>query len=98
MEEVYTSLTEFKSQDPLLIKCELEVIGLFGDRPDMKSPQRVAILKNLLSDHDAIIQNDLVQNVIATMIQLGFEGLNELIDIAERDVNGLQHDIVKILI
>ena len=40
----------------------------------------------------------MVPNVLAAMIQVGFEGLRELIDIAERDVNGLQGTIVKILI
>ena len=40
----------------------------------------------------------MVPNVLAAMVQVGFEGLRELIDIAERDVNGLQGTIVKILI
>lgn len=30
IEEVFASLTEFKNHDSLLIRCELEVIGLFG--------------------------------------------------------------------
>ena len=55
LEEVFSSLTEFKNQDPLLIKCELEVIGLFGENKDIRSPQRLAVLKNLLSDQEAII-------------------------------------------
>ena len=50
IEEVFASLTEFKNQDPLLIKCELEVIALLGSRQDLKSPQRLGILKNLLTD------------------------------------------------
>ena len=37
IEEVFASLTEFKNQDPLLILCELEVIGLWGPREDMKT-------------------------------------------------------------
>ena len=64
----------------------------------MKANQRLNILKNLLTDQEAIVQNDMVPNVLAAMIQVGFEGLRELIDIAERDVNGLQATIVKILI
>lgn len=91
-------MTEFKNQDPLLILCELEVIGLWGSREDMKTNHRLSILKNLLTDQEAIVQNDMVPNVLAAMIQVGFEGLRELIDIAERDVNGLQGTIVKILI
>lgn len=98
IEEVFSSLTEFKNQDPLLILCELEVIGLWGSREDMKTNQRLSILKNLLTDQEAIVQNDMVPNVLAAMVQVGFEGLRELIDIAERDVNGLQGTIVKILI
>lgn len=35
---------------------------------------------------------------MATMIQIGYEGLRELLDIAERDVNGLQDQIVSLLI
>ena len=31
----------------------------------------------------------MVPNVLAAMIQIGFDGLREIIDIAERDVNGL---------
>lgn len=89
MEEIFSSLTEFKLQDPLLILCELEVIGEFGSQEDLSSPARLGILRNLLSDHDAVVQNDMIPNVIATMIQVGFEGLRELIDIAERDLNGL---------
>lgn len=50
IEEVFASLTEFKNQDPLLIKCELEVIALLGSRQDLKSPPRLGILKNLLTD------------------------------------------------
>lgn len=60
IEEVFSSLTEFKNQDPLLIECELEVIGLFGSSDDLRSPQRLNILKNLLSDQDAIVRNDMV--------------------------------------
>jgi hypothetical protein len=50
IEEVFNSLTEFKNQDPLLIRCELEVIGLFGSRDDIRSVHRIGILKNLLTD------------------------------------------------
>ena len=64
----------------------------------MKTNHRLSILKNLLTDQEAIVQNDMVPNVLAAMIQVGFEGLRELIDIAERDVNALQGTIVKILI
>ena len=32
------------------------------------------------------------------MIQIGYEGLRELLDIAERDINGLQDQIVSLLI
>lgn len=35
---------------------------------------------------------------MAAMIQIGYEGLRELLDIAERDVNGLQDQIVSLLI
>ena len=35
---------------------------------------------------------------MAAMIQVGFDGLRELIDVAERDVNGLQDQIVSVLI
>lgn len=55
----------------------------------MKLMSRLSILKNLLSDQEAIVQNDMVPNVLAAMIQIGFDGLREIIDIAERDVNGL---------
>ncbi len=81
-----------------MIKCELEVIGLFGDREEIKLMNRLSILKNLLSDHEAIIQNDMVPNVLAAMLQIGFDGLREIIDIAERDVNSLQSQIVSVLI
>lgn len=32
------------------------------------------------------------------MIQIGFDGLRELLDIAERDINGLQDQVVEMLI
>ena len=47
---MFASLTEFKNQDPLLIRCELEVIGLFGFKQDLKKSGRLQILRNLLSD------------------------------------------------
>jgi len=68
IEEVFNSLTEFKNQDPLLIKCELEVIGLLGSRQDLKSAQRLSILKNLLTDQQAVFQQEMVLNVLVTMI------------------------------
>lgn len=98
IEEVFASLTEFKNQDPLLIKCELEVIGLFGVHQDLRQSGRLQVLKNLLTDPNAITKHKLVPNIIATMIQIGFEGLRELLDIAERDINGLQDQIVSVLI
>lgn len=98
IEEVFSSLTEFKNQDPLLIKCELEVIGLFGIHQDLLHSGRLQILKNLLQDQNAIIKQNLIPNVLATMVQIGFEGLRELLDIAERDINGLQDQIVSLLI
>lgn len=98
IEEVFASLTEFKNQDPLLIKCELEVIGLFGIHQDLRQSGRLQILKNLLQDQNAIIKHNLIPNVLATMVQIGFEGLRELLDIAERDINGLQDQIVSLLI
>lgn len=90
IEEVFSSLTEFKNQDPLLIQCELEVIGLFGAEDDINTPQRLNVLKNLLQDQEAIVRNDMIPNVLAAMIRLGFEGLRALISIAENDLNGLQ--------
>ena len=65
------------------------MIGIFGDREEMRLNSRLSILKNLLSDQEAIVQNDMVPNVLAAMVQIGFDGLREIIDIAERDVNGL---------
>lgn len=64
----------------------------------MRTSGRLQILKNLLSDHQAIIKNNLVSNVLSTMIQIGFDGLRELLDIAERDINGLQDQVVEMLI
>jgi hypothetical protein len=66
------------------------VIGLFGAEDDINTPQRLNVLKNLLQDQEAIVRNDMIPNVLAAMIRLGFEGLRALISIAENDLNGLQ--------
>lgn len=66
------------------------MIGLFGAEDDINTPQRLNVLKNLLQDQEAIVRNDMIPNVLAAMIRLGFEGLRALISIAENDLNGLQ--------
>lgn len=68
IEEVFASLTEFKNQDPLLIKCELEVIGMFGLHQDLRQSGRLQIIKNLLQDQNMITKHKLVPNILATMI------------------------------
>lgn len=40
----------------------------------------------------------MIPNVLAAMIRLGFEGLRALISIAENDLNGLQDQILAVLI
>lgn len=41
---------------------------------------------------------DMVPQVIVAMLQLGFDGLREVIDIAEKDTSGLQKQILEVLI
>ena len=65
------------------------MIGIFGDREEMKLNSRLSILKNLLSDQEAIVQNEMVPNVLAALFYKWYDDLREIIDIAERDVNGL---------
>jgi hypothetical protein len=40
----------------------------------------------------------MIKNVLAALIQVGFEGLKALILIAEKDLNGLQDKILEVLI
>ena len=89
IEEVFSSLTEFKNQDPLLIQCELEVIGLFGTNDELASPHRLNVLMNLLQDQEAIVSNGMIPHVLAVMLRIGFEGLRAVIGIAEKDLNGI---------
>jgi hypothetical protein len=95
IEEIFGSLSEYQNQDPLLIKCELEVIVLFCDKVEVRSPKRIGILKNVLTQY---YHFDMVPHVVVAMLQLGFDGLREVIDIAERDVQGLQTQILEVLI
>lgn len=86
LEEIFASLADCRNQDALLIKCELEVACLMTEVTEVKSSQRLGVLRNLLQDTTSIKVHGLTSNVLIALIQIGgFDGLKEVIDIAERD-------------
>lgn len=100
LEEVFASLADFRNQDPLLIKCELEVLSLLCELQSIKTPQRLNVLRTLLQDSQVIQASDLVANVVLALVRVGgFDGLSEIVDVAERDtVPGLQTQVLEVLI
>ena len=92
LEEIFSSLSDYKSQDNLLVKCELEVVSLASSIQLVATPQRIGILKTVLQDTQLIQSGGLVSHTLCALMQVGgFEGLKEAIEIAERDeVTGLQ--------
>ena len=53
---------------------------------DISTPQRIGILKTLMQDTNLIISSGIVPHALCALIQVGgFEGLKEVIEIAERD-------------
>ena len=53
---------------------------------------------NLLQDQEAIVSNGMIPHVLAVMLKIGFEGLRAVIGIAEKDLNGIQDQILSVLI
>lgn len=68
LEEIFTSLADCKNLDTLLIKCELEVACLMTAVTDVKSAQRLGVLRNLLQDTNTIKANGLISNVLIALI------------------------------
>ena len=57
-------------------------------------------MKQLLQDKHLIQVNNLIPHVLSSLMQIGgFDGLKEIIDIAEKDsISGLQIHILEVLI
>jgi hypothetical protein len=54
LEEIFSSLADYRNQDCLLVKCELEVACMISDSIEIKSPARLNVLRALLQDTKVI--------------------------------------------
>lgn len=98
-EEIFQSLNEYMSQDPLLVKCQLEVVAQIASQSRQAIPAfRLSILKHLLTDRPMIQRHQMVGSVVVALLAFGYQGMVELVDVAEKDVNDSQHIITEILI
>ena len=79
------TLADFAQQEHGFIAAALEVIGFIG--PNEKSFERIPILRQLICENTL---ETLQLNCLACLLQLGYEGLKHVIELATRDQGGLQ--------
>lgn len=71
----------------------LEVIGMFG--PNERSVSRIAVIKQLLCDRNF---SSIHINCLCCLLQIGVQGLQSLLELAAKDMNGLSTYILVNLI
>lgn len=69
------------------------MIGLVG--PCQAALDKINVIKNVLVDPD---QQDLFTNCVCALLQLGFKGLEVIIDLATKDFNSLQPALLQTLL
>lgn len=84
VEELFTTLSEYETQEEVFLAAVLEVVGLIG--PYERSLARIGILKGLLCEPSL---KRLQMNCFSTLIQLGFAGFQAIVDLASKDYNSL---------
>lgn len=85
IEEVFLALADFEAQEAVFLVAALEVIGFIG--PNEKSFERIQVIRQLICEpHLAHLQT----NCMACLLQLGYEGLRHLVELATKDYNRLQ--------
>ncbi len=85
IEELFTTLSEYETQEDIYMMSALEVIGLVG--PNDRSLARIGIIKGLMCEPTL---KRLQLSCFCTLIQLGFEGFSAIIELASKDFNSLQ--------
>ena len=85
IEEVFLALADYEAQEPIFIAAGLEVIGFIG--PNEKSYERIQVIRQLMCEP---AMQSMQVNCMACLLQLGYEGLRHLVELATKDYNRLQ--------
>ena len=84
IEEVFLALADYEAQELVFLAAALEVIGFIG--PNEKSYERVQVIRQILCEP---VMSSLQSNCVACLLQLGYEGLRHLVELATKDYNRL---------
>mmetsp|Transcript_21256 Transcript_21256/g.20407 ORF Transcript_21256/g.20407 Transcript_21256/m.20407 type:complete len:131 (+) Transcript_21256:1048-1440(+) len=93
IEELFTTLSEFDSQEEIFLACVLEIIGFIG--PNERSETRLGIIKALFCEPSL---KRIQLNCFCTLMQLGYEGFSSVVELAAKDFNNLQNVILENLL
>lgn len=93
IEEIFTTLSEYETQEDVFLLSALEVIGFIG--PNERSLQRISVIKGLLCEPSL---RRLQMACFCTLVQLGFEGFQAIVELASKDYNSLQSVLLENLL
>ncbi len=82
--ELFTTLASYELQETLYIVAALELIGVLG--PNERSSLRLPVLKAIVCEPTLV---HVQVNCICAMLQVGYDGLVALVDVATKDINGM---------
>ena len=92
-DELLTTLKEYQNQEKIYIVAALEVVGLIG--ACAASFDKIFLIKNILVDPD---MSELQTNCVVALLQLGFVGFKLIVDLAAKDFNSLQPQLLSTLL
>ena len=85
IEEVFTAMADYEAQEQVFLAAALEVVGFIG--PNQRSFQRIQIIRQLICEP---VLCSIQLNCLCCLLQLGYEGLKTIIELATKDYNKLQ--------
>lgn len=84
IEEVFTAMADYEAQEQVFLAAALEVVGFIG--PNQRSFQRIQIIRQLICEP---VLCSIQLNCLCCLLQLGYEGLKTIIELATKDYNKL---------
>ena len=90
LQNVFTQLIHYESQDEAFLIAALELVGFFG--PNEISCNSVSVIRGIFCAAEA--GTDLQVTCTNTLVMLGYAGLQVLIEIANKDYQQLQQVIL----
>eukprot|EP01022_Parablepharisma_sp_SALTPOND_P033265 TRINITY_DN88384_c0_g1_i1.p1 TRINITY_DN88384_c0_g1~~TRINITY_DN88384_c0_g1_i1.p1 ORF type:complete len:481 (-),score=44.60 TRINITY_DN88384_c0_g1_i1:2195-3637(-) len=90
LQNVFTQLIHYESQDEIFLVAALELVGFLG--PNEISCNSVSVIRAILFAAES--GSDLQITAINTLVLLGYPGLQVLVDIANKDYQQLQQVIL----